>query len=126
MQLDHGRIRRRPPFALVPLLLFGCGFGLAGATLVDWGCCFHMDGYFTRGQPWVFADVDSKVGVERLQLFGKELVGQRVEAVRAPVQPGPFQKVEPRRDENIAKGLCAALCFRLILNGLIITGNVSV
>lgn len=94
----------------MPLLLFGGGFGLAGATLVDWGCGFHMDGYFTRGQTWVFSDVDSKVGVERLQLFGKELVGQRVEAVRAPVEPGPFQKVKPRRDENIAKGLCASLC----------------
>lgn len=43
----------------------------------------------------VFADVDGEVGVEGLQLSGEELVGEGVEAVGAPVEPGPFQKVEP-------------------------------
>ena len=42
----------------------------------------------------ILSDVDSEVGVEGLQLFGKELVGQRVEAVRAPIKSGPFQEVK--------------------------------
>lgn len=46
------------------------------------------------GQAGVFSDVDSDVCVERLQRFGEELVGEGVEAVGAPVQPGPFQKVK--------------------------------
>lgn len=77
--------------------------------MVDRGCCFHMDGYFTRGQTWVFSNVDGKVGVERLQLFGKELVGQRVEAVRAPVESGPFQKVKSRK-MNITSKVCVHVC----------------
>lgn len=77
-RLGHSHVR---PSALLRLLLFGCAPGLAGATLVDGGRCFHRDGYFSRGQTGVFSDVDGEVGVERLQLFGKELVGQRVEAV---------------------------------------------
>lgn len=42
----------------------------------------------------ILSDVDSEVGVEGLQLFGKELISQRVEAVRAPVESCPFQKVK--------------------------------
>lgn len=43
----------------------------------------------------VFSNVDGQVGVQRLKLFGKQLIGQRVKAVRAPIEPGPFQKVKP-------------------------------
>lgn len=64
--------------------------------LLDGGCRFHADGCFI-GQTRVFSDVDSEVGVKGLQLFGKELVGQRVQAVRAPVESGPFEKVESRK-----------------------------
>lgn len=60
-------------------------------------CCFYRDGSFALGQMRVFSYVDSEVGVEWLQLFGKELVGQRVEAIRAPVEPGPFQKIKPEK-----------------------------
>ena len=42
----------------------------------------------------VLADVDRQVGVEGLKLPGQEVVGQRVDAVRAPVEPGPLQQVE--------------------------------
>lgn len=57
----------------------------------------------------VFTNVDSDVGVERLQLFGKELIGQRVEAVRAPVESGPFQKVKSRKT-NIISHVCVLAC----------------
>lgn len=65
-----------------------------------------MDGYFTQGKTWVFSNVDSEVGVERLQLFGKELIGQRVEAVRAPVESGPFQEVKSRKVHIIIVCIC--------------------
>lgn len=86
-------------FALLRLLLFGCAPGLAGATLVDGGCSFHRDGCFHLGQTGVLSDVDGEVGVERLQLSGEELIGQRVEAVRAPVESGSFQKVKSRKTD---------------------------
>ncbi len=59
----------------------------------------------------VFSNVDGEVGVERLQLFGKELVGQGVEAVRAPVESGPFQKVKSRK-ANIISQVCVHVCVR--------------
>lgn len=58
---------------------------------------FHRDRCFSLGQTGIFSDVDSEVGVEGLQLFGEELVGQRVEAIRAPVESGPFQEVKSAR-----------------------------
>lgn len=61
--------------------------------LLDRGRAFHKDGYF-MGQAGVFSNVHGDVCVERLQRFGEELVGEGVEAVRAPVEPGPFQKVK--------------------------------
>lgn len=64
-------------------------------------CCFHRDGCFPRGHAGVFSNVHGEVGVERLQLSGKELVGQRVEAVRAPVESGPFQKVKSRKINKV-------------------------
>lgn len=72
------------------------------------GGCFHGDGYFPRGHVRVFADVDGEVGVEGLQLSGEELVGEGVEAVGAPVKPGPFQKVEPgkrKREPEVCEHL---------------------
>lgn len=51
----------------------------------------------------VLSDVDGEVGVEGLQLFGKELVSQRVEAVRAPVESCPFQEVKSRMT-NVVSG----------------------
>lgn len=51
-------------------------------------------------------DVDRDVGVEWLQLFGKELIGQRVEAIRAPAQPGPFQKIKPENILIVNKKVC--------------------
>lgn len=84
IRLDHSQFPRDSPTAPLRLLLFGCGFILAAVMLLDRGCRFHADGWFI-GKTRVFSDVDSKVGVKGLQLFGKELVGQRVEAVRAPV-----------------------------------------
>lgn len=108
-RLDHSQICRRGPFALLPLLLFGRASRLAGATLVGWGCCLQVDGCFPRGQTGVFSNVDGEVGVERLQLFRKELIGQRVEAVRAPVESGPFQKVKSRK-KNILSQSGTLLC----------------
>lgn len=107
--MDHSQICHHGPFDPLPLLLFGCASGLADATLVDGGCCFHMDRYFPRGQTGVISNVDSEVGVERLQLFGKELVGQRVEAVRVPVESGPFQKVKSGK-KNILSQVCVQVC----------------
>lgn len=51
-------------------------------------------------QTGIFSNVDSEVGVERLQLLGQELIGQRVETIRAPVQSGPFQKVKPGKTNS--------------------------
>lgn len=69
------------------------GVALAGVMLLDKGRAFHEDDSFV-GQAGVFSNVDGDVCVERLQRFGEELVGEGVEAVRAPVKPGPFQKVK--------------------------------
>lgn len=67
---------------------------------------FHTDGHFTRGKTGVFSNVDSEVGVKRFQLFGKELIGQRVEAVRAPVESGSFQEVKSRKMNRIFMRRC--------------------
>lgn len=45
-------------------------------------------------QAGVVSNVDSDVCVQRLQRLGEELVGEGVQAVGAPVEPGPFQKVK--------------------------------
>ena len=79
--------------------------------LLDRGSCFHGDGWFPWGQTGVFSDVDGEVCVERLQLFGEELVGQRVEAVRAPVESGPFQEVKSRV-MNITPQVCLWNCMQ--------------
>ena len=50
----------------------------------------------------VFSDVDGQVGVKRLQLFGEQLVCQRVEAIRAPVESGPFQEVKPKMTNAVS------------------------
>ncbi|TNN82365.1 hypothetical protein EYF80_007486 [Liparis tanakae] len=101
-RLRHGHVR---PFALLLLLLFGCSPKLAGATLVDKGGCFHGVGCFTRGHTGVFTNVNGEVCVERLQLSGKELIGQRVEAIRAPVESGPFQKIaNGKKSQKVDRG----------------------
>lgn len=64
--------------------------------LLDRGRAFHEDGSF-MGQAGVFSNVDGDVCVERLQRFGEQLVGEGVEAIRAPVEPGPFQKVKSNK-----------------------------
>lgn len=87
-------------FLQFSLFLFVCAFRLAGATLVNRGCCFQRDWYLPLWQTGIFSNVDSEVGVERLQLFGQELIGQRVEAIRAPVKSGPFQKVKPGKTNS--------------------------
>lgn len=92
-RLDHSQICGCGRLDLALLGRTDCGVALAGVMLLDRGRGFHEDGSF-MGQAGVFSDVDGDVCVERLQRFGEELVGERVEAVRAPVEPGPFQKVK--------------------------------
>lgn len=92
-RLDHSQIFGRRRFDLALLGRTGCGVALAGVVLLNRGRGFHQDGSF-MGQAGVFSDVDGDVGVERLQRFGEELVGEGVEAVSAPVEPGSFQKVK--------------------------------
>lgn len=59
----------------------------------------------------LFSDVDSEVSVERFLFFGEELVCQRVEAVRAPVESGPFQEVKSRMfDIQMALCTCKNNC----------------
>lgn len=48
----------------------------------------------------VFSNVDGQVGVERLQLFGEQFIGQRVEAIGVPVESGPFQEVKSKMTET--------------------------
>lgn len=115
-RLDHSQVCCHSPFGLLPLLLFVPG--LAGATLVDWVRCFHNDGQFPRGQTGIFSNVDGEVGVERLQLLGKELIGQRVEAVRAPVESGPFQKVKSVKT-NIMQRVCVGFRVKHVLQFLL-------
>lgn len=97
--LGHGHIC----WHFLPLSLFEWVSCLAGATSVGRGCCFHRNGGPAQGQMGVFSNVDGQVGVQRLKLFGKQLIGQRVKAVRAPIEPGPFQKVKPRMTKAIFK-----------------------
>lgn len=95
------------PVPFPPLPLLGCGLGLAGATLLDGGggrFGGDYNGHFARRHPRVLANVDGEVGVERLQLSGQQLVGEGVETVRAPVEPGPFQEVKPGRVKLASKG----------------------
>lgn len=87
--LDHSQICSRGRLDLALLSRTDCGLALAGVMLLDRARGFHEDGSF-MGQAGVFSNVDSDVCVERLQRFGEELVGEGVEAVRAPVEPGPF------------------------------------
>lgn len=111
-RLCHSHIWCHRLFTLLPLLLFGYISRVASATLMD-RRCFHRDESFSLGHMRVIPYVDSEVGVEWLQLFGKELVCQRVESIRAPVEPGPFQKIKPRvtniKTQNIKGNL--VICF---------------
>lgn len=112
-RLDHSQICGRGRLDLALLGRTDCGVALAGVMLQDRGRGFHQDGPF-MGQAGVFSDVDGDVCVERLQRFGEELVGERVEAVRAPVEPGPFQKVKSSKTStpkfDIAGRVFAYLC----------------
>lgn len=93
------------PAPFLPISLLGCGLGLA--TLLDGGGRHfggNYNGHFARRHPWVFTNVHGEVGVERLQLSGQQLVGEGVETVRAPVEPGPFQEVKPGMVKLVSKG----------------------
>lgn len=92
-RLDHSQIFGRRRFDQALLGRTDCGVALAGVALLNRGRGFHQDGSF-MGQAGVFSDVDGDVGVEGLQRLGEELVGEGVEAVGAPVEPGSLQKVE--------------------------------
>lgn len=87
-----------------PLLLFARGSGPAGAALDREGRFNGEEGFAPR-RTEILSDVNSQVGVERFQLFGEQLIGQGVEAIRAPAQPGPFQKVKSRAG-NISCHIC--------------------
>lgn len=76
--------------------------------------CFHSTVSFTLGQPGVLSNVDGQVGVERLQLLGKQLISQRVEAVRVPVESGLFQEVESRMTHSTS-GFCTLWFLNLVL-----------
>lgn len=92
-RLDHSQIYRRSRLDLALLGQTDCGVALAGVMLLNRGGGFHWYGSFMR-QAGVFSNVDGDVRVQRLQRFGQELVGEGTEAVGAPVEPGPFQKVK--------------------------------
>lgn len=72
------------------LFLFRCSL----VALMSGRCYFNKNWCFSLGHMGVFSNINRQVGVEGFQLFGKELVGQRVQAIRAPVQSGPFQQVK--------------------------------
>lgn len=93
--LGHSVIRHRRP-----LLLFARVADPAGAAL-ERESRFNGEEGFALRRAEVLPDVNSQVGVERFQLFGEQLVGQGVEAIRAPAQPGPFQKVKSRVGKHI-------------------------
>lgn len=96
------------PGSFLPLPLLGCGLGLAGAMLGDRDRgCFGR--HFAWRHPWVLSNVHCEVGVEWLQLSGQQLIGEGVEAIRAPVEPGPFQKIKPGIVKLASKGWRASL-----------------
>lgn len=112
-RLDHSQICGRRRLDLALLGRTDCGVAHAGVVLLDGGRGFHQDGSF-MGQAGVFSNVDGDVGVERLQRFGEELVGEGVEAVSAPVEPGSFQKVKSRRTSTPKSLMFAGRVFAYV------------